>query len=201
MSRMAQQHTQQQHQHIPFGIGVVLDGRPKRKGPKPEAKLQKALIEYLKLLPWVAKVNRHNVGQAMMGARPGFAGRPVYFSERGHSDLSIEVRNDPRVIWIETKAPGARPSGRAQAAHWEEQEGFLARKRASGHPAFFCRAGEILRTELTRAGLPAPSVAQLAAEMASRKVHPSTIAAFTRRMRLAFFEVPLAKKPTAKAVA
>lgn len=185
------------HPIVPFALGVVLGGRPKRKGPKPEAKLQKALIEYLKLLPWVAKVNRHNVGQAMMGGNPGFTGRPVYFGEKGHSDLSIEVRNDPRVVWIETKAPGARPSGARQKAHWDEQEAFLARKRASGHPAFFCAAGEVLRTELRRAGLPAPSIADLAADMKAGGVHPATVAAFTRRMRMAFFEVPLARKAVA----
>jgi hypothetical protein len=178
---------------IPFGLGIVLDGKSrKRKGPTPESKLQKALIEYLKLLPWVSKVNRHNVGQAWMGGDgKNFRGRPVYFSERGHSDLSVEIKGDPRVIWIETKAPGARPSGAKQRAHWDEQEAFLARKRASGHPGFFCSAGEILRTELQRAGLPAPSITQLVEGMRGQGIHSSTIAAFTRRMRLAFFEVPL----------
>lgn len=178
---------------VPFGVGVVLGSDRKRRAPKPEAKLQKALIEYLKLLPWVARVNRHNVGQAMMGANPktGFKGRPVYFSERGHSDLSVEVQGRPIIVWIETKAPGARPSGARQRAHWDEQEAFLARKRASGHPAFFCAAGEVLRAQLHAAGLPAPSVAELAASMALSGVHRATIAAFTRRMRSALFEVPL----------
>lgn len=189
----------QYQQLVPFGIGVVIDGRSKRKGPKPEAKLQKALVEYLHLLPWVAKVNRHNVGFAWMGqnAKTGYKGRPVKFCETGHSDLSVEVKASPIVVWIETKAPGARPSGARQKAHWDEQEAFLARKRASGHPAFFCSAGEILRTELRRAGLPAPSVADLASDMKARGIHPATIAAFTRRMRMAFFEVPLARKAVA----
>jgi hypothetical protein len=178
--------------HIPFGLGVVIDGKSKkRKSPTPESKLQKALIEYLKLLPWVSKVNRHNVGMSWMGASQFSKGRPVYFSERGHSDLSIEIKGDPRIVWIETKAPGARPSGAKQRAHWDEQEAFLARKRASGHPAFFCSAGEILRTELLRADLQAPTIAELVEGMRGQGIHPSTIAAFTRRMRLAFFEVPL----------
>lgn len=191
--------SQTQHQPIPFGIGVVIGGRKSRKGPTPEAKMQKALVEYLKLLPWVARVNRHNTGQAWMGGNPrmGYAGRPVYFGERGQSDLSVEVKGQPIVVWIETKAPGARPSGARQRAHWDEQEAFLARKRASGHPAFFCSAGEVLRTELRRAGLPAPSVADLAADMKARSIHPATIAAFTRRMRMAFFEVPVAQKAVA----
>lgn len=181
---------------IPFGIGVVLDGKTKRKGPTPEAKMQKALIEYLKLLPWVAKINRHNVGQAWMGANPktGYRGRPVRFCERGHSDLSIEVTGSPIVVWIETKAPGARPSGKAQQDHWHEQEAFLIRKRSSGHLAFFCSAGEILRGELTRAGLAAPSVTELAGMMRERGNHASTVAAFLRRMREAYFEVPLARR-------
>lgn len=184
-------------ERIPFGLGVVIDAKSrKRKGPTPENKLQKALIEYLKLLPWVAKVNRHNVGQAWMGGNPqqGYRGRPVYFSERGHSDLSVEIKGDPRIVWIETKAPGARPSGAKQRVHWDEQEAFLARKRASGHLGFFCSAGEILRTELQRAGLQAPSIADLVDQMRSQGTHPSTIRAFTQRMRLAFFEVPLARR-------
>lgn len=165
----------------------------KRKGPTAEAKLQKALIEYLKLLPWVARVNRHNVGQAMMGADPktGYRGRPVYFSERGHSDLSVEIKGDTRVVWIETKAPGARPSGKAQQAHWAEQETFLERKRRSGHPAFFCSAGEILRTELLRANLSTPTIAQLADQQRAAGVHPATTRAMVARMRAAFFEVPI----------
>jgi len=181
---------------IPFGIGVVLDRPKKPKAPTPEAKIQKALVEYLKCLPWVVRVTRHNVGQAWMGANPktGFRGRPVYFAERGHSDLSVEIAGDPRIVWIETKAPGARPSGKKQQEHWAEQEAFLARKRASGHPAFMCSAGEILRTELLRAGLAAPSIPELAADMKARGVHHATIAAFTRRMRLALFAVPLARR-------
>jgi hypothetical protein len=184
---------------IPFGVGVVLDGKSKRKGRTPESKQQKALIEYLKLLPWVAKINRHNVGQAWMGANPktGFKGRPVYFCERGHSDLSVEVKGSPLVVWIETKAPGARPSGKKQVDHWHEQEAFLIRKRSSGHPAFFCAAGEILRTELRRAGLAAPAVVDLAAEMRAKGDHPSTVAAFLRRMREAYFEVPIPARRTA----
>ena len=147
---------------IPFGFGVVLDGKSKkRKGPTPESKLQKALIEYLKLLPWVAKINRHNVGMSWFGASQYTKGRPVYFSEKGHSDLSIEIKGAPQIVWIETKAPGARPSGAKQRAHWEEQEAFLVRKRASGHPAFFCSAGEILRTELLRVRLAAPTIAEM----------------------------------------
>ena len=177
----------------PRGIGVVLDGRPKkRKGPTPEGRLQKALLEYLHLLPWVAKVNRHNVGMAWMGGNSqGFKGRPVYFAERGHSDLSVEIRNSPLVVWIETKAPGARPSNKAQQAHWAEQEAFLARKRASGHPAFFCCAGEILRTELLRAGLSAPTIAQLADQQRAAGIHPATTRAMVARMRAAFFEVSI----------
>lgn len=185
---------------IPFGIGVVLDGKKsKRKGPTPEAKLQKALIEYLKLLPWVAKLNRHNVGMAWMGgnAKTGYQGRPVKFCENGHSDLSVEVKGSPIVVWIETKAPGARPSGKRQQAHWAEQEAFLARKRESGHPAFMCSAGEILRTQLLAAGLAAPSIAELVARMHSDGVHVATIAAFMRRMRTAFFDVPLTARRTA----
>ena len=183
--------------HIPFGIGVVLDGKKsKRKGPTPEGKMQKALVEYLKLLPWVAKLNRHNVGFAWMGqnAETAYRGRPVKFCENGHSDLSVEVKASPIVVWIETKAPGARPSGAKQKAHWEDQEKFLARKRASGHPAFFCAAGEVLRTELRRAGLVAPSIPELADAMRIRGDHPSTVAAFTRRMREAYFEVPIARR-------
>jgi len=163
----------------------------KRKGPTPEAKLQKVLIEYLHLLPWVAKVNRHNVGMAWMGGNDkGYRGRPVYFAERGHSDLSVEVKGSPLVVWIETKAPGAR----TKAAHLAEQEAFLARKRASGHLAFFCCAGEILRTELTRAGLAAPSVAQLVEQMREQGIHHATIRVFQERMRAAFFEVPAARR-------
>ena len=182
---------------VPFGLGVVLDGKKsKRKGPTPEGKLQKALIEYLKLLPWVARLNRHNVGMAWMGgnAKTGYQGRPVKFCENGHSDLSVEVKGSPIVVWIETKAPGAKPSGPKGRAHWAEQEAFLARKRASGHPAFFCSAGEILRTQLLHAGLAAPSIADLAALMLAKGDHPSTVAAFLRRMREAFFEVPLARR-------
>lgn len=182
-------------ERIPFGLGVVIDGRSKkRKGPTPENRLQKALIEYLKLLPWVQKVNRHNVGMSWFGATQHSKGRPVYFAERGHSDLSVEIKGDPRIVWIETKAPGARPSGAKQRAHWDEQEAFLARKRASGHLGFFCSAGEILRTELRKAGLPAPSIAELVEQMRSQGTHPSTIRAFAQRMRLAFFEVPLARR-------
>ena len=171
----------------------------KAKGPTPEAKLQKAMVEYLHLLPWVAKVNRHNVGMAWMGGNPdaGYRGRPVYFAERGHSDLSVEVKGSPLVVWIETKAPGARPRGKEQKAHWAEQEAFLARKRASGHPAFFCSAGEILRTELRRVGLAAPSIPELAEAMRVRGDHPATVAAFQRRMREAFFAVPLTARRTA----
>ena len=179
-------------------VGVVLDGKKsKRKGPTPEGKLQNALIEYLKLLPWVARVNRHNVGMAWMGASKFSKGRPVMFSERGHSDLSVEVKGSPIVVWIETKAPGARPSGKSQQAHWAEQEAFLARKCASGHPAFFCSAGEILRTELRRAGLAAPSIAELAEQQRAAGIHPSTVAAMMRRMRAAFFEVPISGGRTA----
>jgi len=164
----------------------------KRKTPTPESKIQKALIEYLEQLPWVARVTRHNVGMAWMGANPktGYRGRPVVFCERGHSDLSVEIRGDTRVVWIETKAPGAR----TKAAHLAEQEAFLARKRASGHLAFFCCAGEILRTELTRAGLAAPSVAQLVEQMREQGIHHATIRVFQERMRAAFFEVPAARR-------
>lgn len=169
----------------------------KRKGPTPENKLQKALIEYLKLLPWVAKLNRHNVGMAWMGASKFSKGRPVKFCENGHSDLSVEVKGSPIVVWIETKAPGARPSGAEGRAHWAEQEAFLARKRASGHPAFFCSAGEILRTQLLHAGLAAPSILELADVMRAKGDHPSTVAGFTRRMRTAFFEVPVSVGRTA----
>ena len=179
--------------HIPFGIGVVVDGKSKkRKKPTAENQLQKALIEYLKILPWVLRVNRHNVGQAWMGGnlQQGYRGRPVYFSERGHSDLSVEIKGDPRIIWIETKAPGARPSSAKQKAHWDDQEAFLARKRASGHIGFFCSSGEILRTEIQQAGLPAPSVTQIVEGMRKKKTHPSTIAAFIRRMGPALFDVP-----------
>jgi len=182
----------------PFGLGIVDDPKKRKaKGPTPEAKIQKTLIEYLKLLPWVAKINRHNVGMAWMGASKFSKGRPVKFCENGHSDLSVEVKGQNRVVWIETKAPGARPSGKSQQAHWAEQEAFLARKRNSGHPAFFCSAGEILRTELVRAGLAAPSVAELAGMMRERGDHTSTVAAFLRRMREAYFEVPLSPRRTA----
>ena len=168
----------------------------KRKQAKPEAKIQKALIEYLQLLPWVAKINRHNVGLAWMGANPktGFRGRPVKFCENGHSDLSVEVKASPIVVWIETKAPGARPSGARQKAHWADQEDFLARKRASGHLAFFCCAGEVLRSELLRSGLIAPCVVDLAGAMREAGTHPATVAAFLRRMRAAFFKVPVERR-------
>ena len=170
-----------------------IEAPKKRKGPTPEGVIQKALIEYLKLLPWVAKVNRHNVGMAWMGGNPktGFGGRPVSFCERGHSDLSVEVKGSPLVVWIEVKAPGARPSGASGKAHWAEQDAFLERKRASGHPAFFCSAGEILRTELLRHSLSAPCASDLAAGMRAAGDHPATVAAFLRRMREAFFEVPI----------
>ena len=171
----------------------------KAKGPTPEGKMQKALVEYLHLLPWVAKINRHNVGFAWMGGNPetGFRGRPVKFCENGHSDLSVEVKGSPIVVWIETKAPGARPSGARQKAHWDEQEEFLARKRASGHPAFFCCAGEVLRSELLRAGLSAPCVSDLAEGMRLAGIHSATVAAFLRRMRAAFFAVPIPTRRSA----
>ena len=98
------------------------------------------------------------------------------------------------MVWIETKAPGAKPSGHKGRAHWAEQEAFLARKRASGHPAFFCSAGEILRTQILAAGLAAPSIADLAELMQARGEHHATITAFRNRMRAAFFEVPLARR-------
>ena len=182
---------------VPFGLGVVLDGKKsKRKGPTPEGKLQKALVEYLKLLPWVAKLNRHNVGMAWMGgnAKTGYQGRPVKFCENGHSDLSVEVKGSPIVVWIETKAPGARPSGAKGRAHWAEQEAFLDRKRSAGHPAFFCSAGEILRANLLRHGLAAPRVCDLAEAMTVAGTHRATVAAFLRRMREAFFEVPISRR-------
>jgi len=173
----------------PWGLGLCAPVPKKRKAPTPESRLKKALIEYLHLLPWVAKVNRHNVGMAWMGAnhQAGYRGRPVVFSERGHSDLSVEIKGSPLVVWIEIKAPGAR----TQKAHLAEQEAFLARKRASGHPAFFCAAGEVLRTELKRASLPAPCAQELADDMRRAGAHPATVRAFLARMRLAFFAVPI----------
>jgi len=181
---------------VPFGRGVVLDGPKKRKGPTPEGRQKKALVAYLEQLPWVAKVTRHNVGFSWMGANPktGYKGRPVRFCEPGHSDLSVEVRGSPITVWIETKAPGARPSGVKQKAHWEEQEKFLARKRAQGHPAFFCSAGEVLRAELMRAGLQAPTALELATSMKAAGIHPSTISALMRKLRDGLFQVPLAPK-------
>lgn len=129
--------------------------KPKRRGPTPEALVQRAIVQFLRACR-LGTVRRVNVGVAWMGGSNhawGPKGRPVRFGELGHSDLVLELDGTTRCVFIECKAPGGRPT--------QLQLEFLERQRQRGHLAFVARSVQDVERELRAAGFELPVSSQL----------------------------------------
>lgn len=124
--------------------------------PTPEGRVQKAIVEYLTACR-LGKVRRVNAGVAKVGAPPTHPWAKdtryrIQLAEPGHSDLVVELANDPRSIYIEVKAPGGKAT--------ELQLAFLNRQRTRGNWGFVASSVCEVYAELTRLGfkgLPVPS--------------------------------------------
>lgn len=107
---------------------------PKTKPATPETRERRLQIAYLKRcgLP-IRQVAIQKVGCARFG---GDKGRPVYFGQKGMSDLRADLVGTPVQVYVEVKAPGRlEPCGKAEREHYAEQHAYLAAKRADGHVA------------------------------------------------------------------
>lgn len=150
----------------------------RQKKSTPEGQVLQAVMEYLQLCR-LGKVTRANVGVARMGEKTSNhpwakdTRRFVRFGTTGESDLRVELDGDPRVIFIETKAPnwkapnppkpGASVSTLKKYRHHRDQLSFLAAQNARGNIAFFARSVEEVFLALTMAGfdgLPTPGGVQ-----------------------------------------
>jgi hypothetical protein len=121
------------NQHVPFGIGVVLDGRSKRKRTTPEKGVQRAIQQAFRLQHGIALVH---VDSGAAGMRQGQArGQGGYSSTpAGFPDLVGVVPPSGRAIYIEVKAPGNKPTA--------AQEQMLATLTAKGAIAFWADSVE-----------------------------------------------------------
>ncbi|WP_257306281.1 hypothetical protein [Geothrix campi] len=134
-----------------FDGGPPLGGfcAPKRKTqPTPETKERRLQIAYLKRcgLP-VRQVAVQKVGCAQFGKRP------VYFGQKGMSDLRADLVGTPVQIYVEVKAPGRmEPCGKAEREHYAEQLAYLAAKRADGHVALMADSVFLIWAALVGAG-------------------------------------------------
>ena len=127
--------------------------------PTPEGIVQRAIIEYL-TASRIGKVRRVNAGVAKVGNAPTHPWQKdtryrIQLAEPGHSDLVVELNNDPRNIFIEVKAPKGKAT--------DLQLAFLARQRTRGNIAFVAYSVREVFEHLTQAGfqgLPVPQEAR-----------------------------------------
>jgi hypothetical protein len=121
-------------------------GRKKAKGddalpPPLEKDVQKAIVEYLTLIGFM--VLRINSGALRIGDR--FV---RFNSARGCSDLLVVAKPSGRLIAVEVKREGNKPT--------ELQEAFLEEVRRAGGVALCVSSVDQLRAELRAAGFDVP---------------------------------------------
>ena len=122
--------------------------KAKSKPPTPETKERRLQIAYLKRcgLP-VRQVAIQKVGKANFGPRP------VYFGEKGMSDLRCDLVGTPVQVYVEVKAPGCmEPKSKKDREHYAEQLAYLAKKRQDGHVALMADNVFLIHQALLGAG-------------------------------------------------
>jgi len=139
---------------------------PKKRRENPETVQQREIMGYLTLCR-LGTVRRVNTGMLRVGDVPQHPWGPdnrrmVRFGQVGHSDLVVELANDPRSIFIEVKPlgwkPPAAPKPDAARSTWKtyrhylDQLNFIEAQRSRGNFGFFATCAGDVYAQLTFLG-------------------------------------------------